>query len=195
MKITHVKGKLLNGLEVDISLTAPNGQPVRRFVIAGENGAGKTLLLRAMSYGGDDSIKVQSIKTVDCKYYIQYESFGCAYLKEDDRYTKFFELLGRPLPDRACPSASDNWLNRLYVSLPTRKDYDGAIFVDDPELGLDARTDSMLGRTLETLLPCAQFIYATKSPGLWEHAYSFERVMLLQPGDPRGQREYTNGNE
>lgn len=69
-------------------------------------------------------------------------------------------------------------------------EYDGAIFIDDPELGLDARTDSMLGRALETLLPCAQFIYATKSPGLWEHAYSFERAMLLQPGDLRGRREH-----
>lgn len=194
MKITHVKGKLLNGLEVDISLTSPNGQPVRRFVIAGDNGAGKTILLRSMKYENDD-IEVTSIETNDGSYYIQDESFGCVWAKEDDRYASFFELLDRPLPHRACPSSSDNWLNRLYASLPTRKDYDGAIFIDDPELGLDAKTDPMLGRALETLLPCAQFIYATKSPGLWEHAYSFERVMLLQPGDPRGQREYTNGNE
>ncbi len=194
MKIAHVKGKLLNGLEVDISLIAPNGQPVRRFVIAGDNGAGKTILLRSMKYENDD-IEVTSIETKDSSYYIQYESFRCVWAKEDDRYAKFFELLDRPLPHRICPSSSDNWLNRLYVSLPTRKDYDGAIFIDDPELGLDARTDSMLGRALETLLPCAQFIYATKSPGLWEHAYSFERVMLLQPGDPRGRREYQNGNE
>ena len=69
MKITHVKGKLLNGLEVDISLTAPNGQPVRRFVIAGDNGAGKTILLRSMKYENDD-IEVTSIETKDSSYYI-----------------------------------------------------------------------------------------------------------------------------
>lgn len=194
MKITHVKGKLPNGLMVDISLTDPNGQPARRFVIAGDNGVGKSLLLQAMAYGGDDEIKVTRIKTKDSWRYIRHEPYGHSYAEENDRYVKFFEMLGRQQPVRYYPSFSDVWLRRIFSELPAREDYDGVIFVDNPELGLDVKTDAMLGPALEQLLPHAQFIYATKSPGLWDHAYSFERVMLLQPGDPRGRGSY-NGNK
>lgn len=63
--------------------------------------------------------------------------------------------------------------------------FDGLLLIDEPELHLHPGWQSLLLPSLRKVLPNSQIIVATHSDGIWDHVYSYERVLLLPKGDPR----------
>jgi energy-coupling factor transporter ATP-binding protein EcfA2 len=63
---------------------------------------------------------------------------------------------------------------------------EGVVIIDEPELHLDPQWHALLLRALRRFLPAAQFIVATHSLEVFDSVYSFQRHLLIPPGDPRG---------
>jgi energy-coupling factor transporter ATP-binding protein EcfA2 len=62
---------------------------------------------------------------------------------------------------------------------------EGVIIIDEPELHLDPQWHTMMLRAIRQFLPHVQIIVATHSPEVFDSVYSFQRHLLLPPGDPR----------
>ncbi len=61
----------------------------------------------------------------------------------------------------------------------------GVLLIDEPELHLDPQWHRMMLRAIRLFLPRAQLIVSTHSPEVFDSVYSFQRKLLLPPGDPR----------
>jgi predicted ATPase len=62
---------------------------------------------------------------------------------------------------------------------------EGVLVIDEPELHLDPQWHTMMLRAIRRFLPRVQIIVATHSPEVYDSVYSFQRHLLLPPGDPR----------
>ena len=63
---------------------------------------------------------------------------------------------------------------------------EGVLLIDEPELHLDPQWHGLMLRALRRFLPAVQLIVATHSPEVFDSVYSFQRHLLVPPGDPRG---------
>lgn len=65
--------------------------------------------------------------------------------------------------------------------------FDGIVLIDEPELHLHPEWQARLLPGLRSVVPDSQLILATHADSPWDQAYSFERVLLVPPDDPRAQ--------
>lgn len=61
----------------------------------------------------------------------------------------------------------------------------GVLLIDEPELHLDPQWHTMMLRAISRFLPRVQVLVSTHSPDVFDSVYSFQRHLLLPPGDPR----------
>jgi hypothetical protein len=61
----------------------------------------------------------------------------------------------------------------------------GVLIIDEPELHLDPQWHTMMLRAIRRFLPRVQILVSTHSPDVYDSVYSFQRRLLLPPGDPR----------
>lgn len=74
----------------------------------------------------------------------------------------------------------------LFLSaLALNENWEGVIFIDEPELHLDPQWHRLIVRSLLRLQPRAQLIVATHSPEIFDAAASYERHFLVPENDPR----------
>jgi len=62
---------------------------------------------------------------------------------------------------------------------------EGVVIIDEPELHLDHQWHTLTLQAFRRFLPRVQFLVATHSPDVFDSVYSFQRHLLLPPGDPR----------
>jgi energy-coupling factor transporter ATP-binding protein EcfA2 len=65
--------------------------------------------------------------------------------------------------------------------------FDGIVLIDEPELHLNPDWQARVLPTLRELAPQSQLILASHADAPWDQAYSFERVLLVPPDDPRAK--------
>lgn len=80
-------------------------------------------------------------------------------------------------------SGEREWLALAGTLITT--DFDGILLIDTPELHLGSEWQALLLPALRGVVPESQLILASQSDALWDQVYSFERVLLVPPGDPR----------
>ncbi|MCB9740038.1 MAG: ATP-binding protein [Deltaproteobacteria bacterium] len=66
--------------------------------------------------------------------------------------------------------------------------FDGLLLIDEPELHLHPQWQGRVMRALRRVVPHAQLIVATHADDPWDDAMSWERILLVEPGDPRFQQ-------
>lgn len=81
--------------------------------------------------------------------------------------------------------AGDRDLLHMATVLTRERDL---VLIDTPERYLSAEQRTAFLPALRALAPQSQIILATKAPEIWDQVMSFERVLLLHAGDPRGGR-------
>jgi len=65
-------------------------------------------------------------------------------------------------------------------------DFEGILLIDEPELHLHPEWQARLLPALREVAPQSQLVLATHADPPWDQSYSFERVLLVPDGDPRG---------
>jgi predicted ATPase len=65
--------------------------------------------------------------------------------------------------------------------------FDGIVLIDEPELHLHPEWQARLLPALRAVVPTSQLILATHADPPWDQVFSFERVLLVPPGDPRAK--------
>lgn len=66
-------------------------------------------------------------------------------------------------------------------------DFEGIVLIDEPELHMHPEWQSRLLPALRRVVPASQIVLATHADPPWDQVYSFERVLLVPPDDPRAQ--------
>lgn len=64
-------------------------------------------------------------------------------------------------------------------------DFTDILVIDEPELHMHVEWQARLLPTLRAVAPESQIIMASNSDAIWDQVYSFERLLLVPPGDPR----------
>jgi ABC-type uncharacterized transport system fused permease/ATPase subunit len=65
----------------------------------------------------------------------------------------------------------------------------GSVYLlDEPEVNMHPEWQVRLMPALRAMLPNAQFIVVSKSGILWDQAMTWERTLLVPPGDPRSSK-------
>ncbi|MEZ4435318.1 MAG: AAA family ATPase [bacterium] len=94
--------------------------------------------------------------------------------------------------DRICSidalSSGEQEIIALVVPFITEP-FDGLLLIDEPELHLHPQWQGRVLRALRGLVPDAQMIVATHADDPWDDALSWERVLLVDPSDPRAHGE------
>jgi energy-coupling factor transporter ATP-binding protein EcfA2 len=65
----------------------------------------------------------------------------------------------------------------------------GLLVIDEPELHLHPQWQKAILPALRELAPDVQMIVATHADAPWDQVMSFERTLLVPPGDPRHRRD------
>jgi predicted ATPase len=114
----------------------------------------------------------------------------------DTTHTRFDLYVQRSSPEfgdiPVCPvdqlsSGELEWLALVGTLITTS--FDGIVLVDEPELHLHPEWQAQLLPALRGVAPDAQLVIATHADPPWDQVYSFERVLLVAPDDPRAQAE------
>lgn len=72
------------------------------------------------------------------------------------------------------------------------KPFAGLLLIDEPELHLHPQWQGKILRAIRAMLPDAQIIAATHANAPWDDAMSWERILLVEEGDPRARQEAMN---
>jgi hypothetical protein len=77
------------------------------------------------------------------------------------------------------------WLALVGTLITT--DFEGIVLIDEPELHLHPEWQARILPALRGTVPESQIIIASHADPPWDQVYSFERVLLVPPDDPRAQ--------
>lgn len=65
------------------------------------------------------------------------------------------------------------------------RDFNGVLLIDEPELHMHPEWQRLLLPVLHSVAPNAQVILTSHADAPWDQVYSFERLLLVEEGDPR----------
>lgn len=108
-------------------------------------------------------------------------------------HTDYFDLVLRRLDPEfgdidICPidqlsSGELEWIALVGTLITTN--FEGIVLVDEPELHMHPEWQARLLPALRSVAQESQIIIATHADPPWDQVYSFERLLMVPPGDPR----------
>jgi len=123
------------------------------------------------------------------------ERFAIGPSGPENDATHFDVFIQRSIPglgdDLVCSidqlsSGELEWLILIGTLITT--EFAGIVLIDEPELHLHPEWQARLLPALRSVMPDSQFVLATHADPPWDQVYSFERLLLVPPGDPRYKR-------